>query len=352
VDDQRRWPLLISALLRAQNLSTADTAWAMSKIIAGEATSAQIAAFTIALRAKGETLDEIVGLVKVMLDHVIRLELPENLHRSAVDIIGSGGDGQRTVNVSTMAAIVVSAAGIPVIKAGNRATSSLCGAADVLEALGIPMDLAPSEVARCIMDAGIGFCFAPKFNPGMRHAAMTRREMGVPTVFNFIGPLVNPAQPTAALAGCSDLLLAPLVAEVFARRGHSVLVVRGEDGLDEFTTTSPTRIWAVRANTVTEVVIDAGILGIPRATLNELRGGDPSFNAAATHSVLAGKHGPIRDIVLLNAAAALAAREGWGDDLTGALKLGLERAAYAVDSGKAATTLSHWATAAVRGNMS
>ena len=350
----RTWPDLLAALLRAQELSTEDTTWAMGEIMAGQATPAQIAGFVTALRAKGETAGEIAGLVAAMLANATRVTLPDKIRASAVDVVGTGGDRAHTVNISTMAAVVVAGTGVPVVKHGNRAASSSCGAADLLEALGIPLDLGPDGVARCVTEAGIGFCFAARFHPGMRHAAVPRRELGVPTAFNFLGPLTNPAQPAAGAVGCAEQRMAPVLARVFADRGQSVLVVRGEDGLDEFTTLAPTRVWVVRGGAVTETVVDAAELGVPRATLADLRGGDAAFNAEVARRLLAGEPGPVRDAVLLNAAAALAAqagldgagRSGPGGDLAEALRAGLERAAAAVDSGAAAATLERWVAVA------
>jgi len=334
----RTWPYLISELLRGESLSEADTAWAMGEIMAGEATPAQIAGFVVALRAKGETASEVSGLAEVMLAHAARVQIDE----PAVDVVGTGGDRAHTVNISTMAAIVVAGAGVPVVKHGNRAASSRCGAADVLEALGVPLDLTPVGVAQCVTEAGIGFCFAPWHHPGMRHAGGARKELGVPTVFNFLGPLTNPAQPTAAAIGCAEARMAPVMAEVYARRGQSVLVMRGEDGLDEFTTTAPTRLWAASGGKVREEVVDAADLGLERAQPGDLRGGDPAFNADVARRLLAGEEGPVRSAVLINAAAALAAFEGLGGDLTDSLARGLKRAGEAVDSGAAAATLERW----------
>jgi anthranilate phosphoribosyltransferase len=266
---------------------------------------------------------------------------------SAVDIVGTGGDRSHTVNISTMAALVVAGAGVPVVKHGNRAASSSCGAADLLEYLGVPLELGPDEVATCVADAGIGFCFAARFHPSYRHTGAPRRELGVPTVFNFLGPLTNPAQPTAATVGCADKRMAPVLAEVFARRGDSVVLVRGEDGLDEFTTLAPTRVWAVSDGSVTEQVIDATDLGIPRASgLDALRGADAEYNGAVARRLLDGETGPVRDAVVLNAAAALAARSGFGTDLPGALAEGIKRAANSIDSGAAKSTLDTWVTRA------
>ena len=342
----RTWPQLLSALLRAENLSSEDTAWAMGEVMAGSATPTQTAAFAIALRAKGETPDEITGLAETMLANAARVELSDELRHSAVDVVGTGGDRAHTVNISTMAALVVAAAGVPVVKHGNRAASSACGAADLLEELGIPLDLGPAAVAHCLEEVGIGFCFAARFHPGMRHTSVPRREMGVPTVFNFLGPLTNPARPRAAAVGCADLRMAPVMAGVLARRGTSALVFRGEDGLDEFTTTAPTRVWVVHEGAVTERLVDALDLGVARSAPGDLRGADAAYNAGVARAFLAGERGPVRDAVLLNAGAALAAYEGLGGDVAAALAAGHERAAKAVDSGAAATLLERWVATA------
>src|SRR4051795_7555466 len=246
------WPSLISALLRGADLSAQDTAWAMGEIMAGDASGAQIAGFMVALRAKGETPAELAGLVDAMLGNATLVELPEVTRATAVDVVGTGGDRAHTVNISTMAAIIVAAAGVTVVKHGNRAASSACGTADLLEFFGIPLDLGPDGVARTVAEAGIGFCFAARYHPGMRHAAVPRRELGVPTFFNMLGPLTNPARPTAAAVGCFDLRMAPVMAAVFALRGDCALVVRGEDGLDELTTAAPTRAWIARDGKVEE----------------------------------------------------------------------------------------------------
>jgi anthranilate phosphoribosyltransferase len=353
---ERTWPQLLAAVLRGAELSTEDTAWAMGEIMSGTATPAQIAAFAVGLRAKGETPGEIAGLVEAMLATAVRVELPEEVRASAVDIVGTGGDRAHTVNISTMAAIVVAGTGVRVVKHGNRAASSSCGAADLLEALGIPLDLGPEAVTRCVTEAGIAFCFAPRFHAGLRHAAIPRREMGVPTAFNFLGPLTNPAQPRSAAVGCADERMAPVMAQVFASRGDSVLVLRGEDGLDELTTIAPTRVWSTAGGTVTETVVDAVDLGLPRAKRGDLRGADAAYNADVARRVLAGETGAVRDAVLVNAAAALAALslravpsardQGSGGELLPALRAGLAAAAQAVDSGAAAALLQRWTTVA------
>ncbi|HEX5596368.1 MAG TPA: anthranilate phosphoribosyltransferase [Micromonosporaceae bacterium] len=339
---ERTWPNLIAALLRAEELSTADTAWAMGEIMSGAATPTQIAGFATALRAKGETSAELAGLVEAMLSQAVPVGLPPALRQRAVDVVGTGGDRAHTVNISTMTAIVVAGSGVPVVKHGNRAASSSCGAADLLEFLGIPLDLGPQGVARCLNEAGIGFCFAARFHPGMRYAAAPRRELGVPTAFNFLGPLTNPARPRSAAVGCFDPRMAPVMASVFANRGDSVLVMRGEDGLDEFSTAAPTRLWLANDGRVTEAVVDAADLGIARSAPGDLRGGDAAFNAEAARRLLDGRPGPVRDAVLINAAAALAAHEGLQGDLIPKLRDGLHRAAVSIDSGAAGRVLDRW----------
>ncbi|HEY6594068.1 MAG TPA: anthranilate phosphoribosyltransferase, partial [Asanoa sp.] len=341
---ERTWPTLLTALLRREQLSTADTAWAMGEVMSGSATPSQVAGFVMALRAKGETSEELAGLVEAMLAAATPVTLPEDIRADTVDVVGTGGDRAHTVNISTMAAIVVAGTGIPVVKHGNRAASSLCGAADLLEHLGVPLDLGPAAVSRCVHEAGIGFCFAARFHPGMRHAAVTRRELGVPTAFNFLGPLTNPARPRAGAVGCFDARMAPVMAGVFAARGDSVLVVRGEDGLDELSTAAPTRVWSTAGGVVSETVVDSVDLGLPRSAPGDLRGGDVAFNADAARRMLGGEKGPVRDAVLLTAAAAIAAHGGETapDALPGARRAGLDRAAAAVDAGAAAAALDRW----------
>lgn len=339
---ERTWPHLIATLLQSQELSAEDTAWAMGEIMSGTATPAQIAGFAVALRAKGETTAELSGLVEAMLGHAVSVPLSDELRAEAVDVVGTGGDRARTVNISTMAAVVLAGAGVRVVKHGGRAASSACGSADLVEHFGVPLDLGPEGVLRCVREAGIGFCFAARFHPGMRHATASRREIGVPTAFNFLGPLTNPARPRSAAVGCFDLRMAPIMAQVFAQRGDSVLVMRGEDGLDEFSTAAPTRVWSVRDGVVRETVIDAADLGVPRSAPGDLRGGDAAFNAEVARRVFAGERGPVRDAVVLNAGAAIAAQQGIGDDLPAAIAAGMARAAEAIDSGAAARALDRW----------
>jgi anthranilate phosphoribosyltransferase len=332
------WPALLGQLIAGTDLDSQDTAWAMDQVMCGAATPAQMAAFVVALRAKRETPEEIAGLAAGMLSHARRVHFPERV----VDVVGTGGDQAHTVNISTMAALVTAAAGAPVIKHGNRAASSQCGAADVLEALGVAIDLGPDQVAQCVAEAGIGFCFAPLFHPAMRHAAAVRREIGISTAFNFLGPLTNPAQPEAALVGCADQRMAPVLAQVLADRGVSALVVRGDDGLDEITTTTTTSVWMVQAGVVHRDRLDPAAFGVPVSRRDDLRGGNAAANAVAVRRLLAGDPGPVRDAVLVNAAAALAAHRGLGGNLAENLSEMTQRAAQAVDSGAAAMLLKRW----------
>src|SRR3954469_8244951 len=327
------WPNLTSALLRGEELATHDTAWAMGEIMTGNATPAQIAGFAVALRAKGETPAELAGLGEAMLANATLVALPEETRTSAVDVVGTGGDRANTVNISTMAAIVTAAAGVTVVKHGNRSASSTTGTADLLEHFGIPLDLGPAGVAHTVAAAGIGFCFAARYHPGMRHAAVTRRELGVPTFFNVLGPLTNPARPTAAAVGCFDQRMAPVMAQVFALRGDSALVVRGEDGLDEFTTAAPTRIWMARDGAVEELMVGSAELGLPRSQPADLRGDNATFNADVARRLFAGEPGPVRDAVVLKAAAAIAAHDGFPGDFRDTLRAGMARVQATIDSG-------------------
>lgn len=332
------WSTLLGSLIEGTDLAEDDTAWAMDQIMSGSATPAQIAGFAVALRAKGETAVEIAGMASAMLEHARRVDL----RTPAVDIVGTGGDRSGSVNISTMAALVVAAAGAPVVKHGNRAASSKSGAADVLETLGVAIESTPEQVRECVEDIGIGFCFAPAFHPAYRHTGPPRRELGVPTTFNLLGPLTNPAQPKAGLVGCAYEDKTELLAEVFALRGASVLVARGDDGLDEITTTTTSTLRIVSNGTVRTQSFDPATVGIPRASAQDLRGGDAAVNAEVVRELLSGKTGPVRDAVLVNAAGALAAFEGFSDDLTADLSAGLDRAAEAVDSGAAADLLARW----------
>jgi anthranilate phosphoribosyltransferase len=335
----RTWPVLLTQLITGTDLDADDTAWAMDQVMTGAATPAQVAAFVVALRGKGETSAEITGLAASMLSHARRVHVPQR----AIDVVGTGGDQAHTVNISTMTALVTAAAGVTVVKHGNRAASSRCGTADVLEKLGVAIDLGPEQVAQCVAELGIGFCFAPLFHPAMRHAAGVRREIGIPTAFNFLGPLTNPAQPDAGLVGCADLRMAPVMAQVLADRGVSALVVRGDDGLDEITTTTTTSVWVAEAGTVRRDQLDPAELDVPVARREDLRGGDAAANAEVVRRLLAGDPGPVRDAVVLNSAAALATHRGLTSDLAGDIMATVRSAAEAIDSGAAAVLLERWA---------
>jgi anthranilate phosphoribosyltransferase len=333
------WPELLSALVRGEDQTAEATAWAMGQILSGEATPAQLTAFVIALRSKGETVEELTGLADMMIEFATPIEIGG----PAVDVVGSGGDRSNTVNISTMAAIVAAAAGAKVVKHGNRAASSACGAADVLEALGVVLDLTPEAQQQVVDQVGIGFLFAPQYHPALRHAAAPRRELGIPTTFNFLGPLANPAQPISQAVGVADPGMAELMAGVFASRGNYGLVVHGGDGLDELTTTTSSTVWVYADRDVQRMELDPTTLGVPRASLTELVGGDAPANAEVVRGVVAGKPGPIRDVVVLNAAAALVA---YGKPATGRLEADfadeLERAREAIDSGAAQNKLHDW----------
>ena len=332
------WPALLNRLVGGTHLTAGDTSWAMNEIMSGTATPSQISAFVVALRAKGETAAEVAGMADAMLSHARRV----TLDLAAADVVGTGGDQASTVNISTMSALVTAAAGVPVIKHGNRAASSPCGAADVLEALGVAIELSPDAVAECVRTLGIGFCFAPAFHPALRHAGPTRREIGIPTTFNILGPLANPAQPTSALVGCANERLAPIMAEVFATRGFTALVVRGDDGLDEITTTTTTTAWVVSDGKVRVDKINPATLSVAPSGAHDLTGGDADKNATVVRSLVSGQAGPVRDMVLLNAAGAIAAFRGLSDDLHADLGAAMESAREAVDSGRAADLLEKW----------
>ncbi|XVV08202.1 anthranilate phosphoribosyltransferase [Actinoplanes sp. CA-131856] len=337
--EPRSWTVVLSRLLGHGHLTSAQTAWVMEQIISGAATPAQTAGFLAALRAKGETPAEVAGLVTALRANTTAVAVAG----TTVDIAGTGGDGTDAVNVSTMAAVVAAATGVTVVKHGGRsASSSTAGAADLVEHLGIPLDLTPHQAARIAAEAGITFLFAPKFNTGLRHASPVRRELGVPTVFNLLGPLINPSDPRSQVVGVADERMAPVVAGVLAARGRSALVVRGDDGLDKLTTSAPSRVWTVRGGTVTATGLDARDLGLPRARPEALRGGGAAGNANVLRAVVGGEHGPVRDVVVLNAAAALVASAGQDAPLLDQFVTAVARCADAIDTGAAHATLTRW----------
>src|SRR6516225_5819712 len=331
--DTPTWSALIGALVKGETMG-------------GAATPAQIAGFGVALRMKGETVAEVSGLAQAMLDRATPLAIPGPL----TDLVGTGGDRAHTVNISTMGAIVAAAAGARVAKHGNRAATSKCGAADVLEALGVVIDLPPQASARLVEEVGIAFLFAPLYHPALRHAAVARRELGVPTVFNFLGPVANPARPGVQAVGVSDPRMGAIIAGVLAGRGCSALVFHGDDGLDELTTADTSTVWVVHDGSVSRTVLDPAALGLPASKPGDLRGGDPAHNAEVVRSVLAGETGPVRDTVVLNAGAALAAADGvpGAEGLEQALANGCARASAALDSGAARALLERWVTTSQR----
>jgi anthranilate phosphoribosyltransferase len=346
MDSRTTWPALIGALIRGEHLTADETAWAMNEIMDGAATPAQIAGFGVALRIKGETASEVTGLAQAMLDHAMPISIPGR----TVDLVGTGADGARTVNISTMGTIAAAAAGARMVKHGNRAASSASGTADVLEALGVVIDLPAPATEQLVAEVGAGFLFAPLYHPALRHVIVPRRELGVPTVFNILGPVANPARPAAQALGVADPRVGPILAGVLASRGCTALVFHGEDGLDELTTTGPSTVWIVHDGTVSQVSFDPADLGIPRSAPADLRGGDPAHNAGVVRAFLSGSPGPVREISLLNAGAALAAEAGVAapDGLLTALADGYRKAAAAVDSGAAADLLDRWISASKR----
>lgn len=350
MSDETTWPDLLNTLLDGGDLTISEASWAMRQIMAGEATDAQLAGFLIALRAKGETVDEIVGF----RDAVLESALPLRADSMALDIVGTGGDRFGTVNISTMASIVCAAAGATVIKHGNRAASSASGASDVLSALGIDLQLDPDKVAAVLQETGITFAYAALFHPGFKHAGPIRSQLGVSTVFNFLGPLCNPVRPEASAVGVANLETVPLFVGVFRNRGATALVFRGDDGLDELTTTGHSHIWEVSRGDVHEHDLDPLDLGIPRARTSDLVGGDGEHNAAIAREMLAGKSGPVRDIVLLNAAAGLIAFDLAKDStqtlvpIVDRFKHKLVIATDAIDSGAAMAKLDQWVAASRR----
>lgn len=323
----------------------------MQQVMAGEATSAQLAGMLVALRIKGETVDEIVGFRDAVLANALTLPVTADV----LDIVGTGGDPYGAVlNISSVASIVAAAAGVPVVKHGNRGASSASGASDVLAALGLNLDLTPERVAAVLDETGITFAFAALFHPGFRHAGPTRKELGISTLFNILGPLCNPARPNASAVGVASLERVPLVVGVFQTRGATALVYRGDDGIDKLTTTGHSHIWEVSRGFVTEHDIDPADLGIARADIQSLLGADPAHNAGVARAVLAGEQGPVRDIVLLNAAGGLAAWELSRDPellqepIVDRLAEQLARAASVIDSGAAAAKLDQWVAATNR----
>jgi anthranilate phosphoribosyltransferase len=328
------WAVVLGRLLEGDDLDAATARVTMAEILDGAASPAQIAAFVVALRMKGETVTELTGMVDAMLDASTRVEL--EVEEPVIDLVGTGGDRAHTINVSTLSALVVAGAGGKVCKHGNRAASSACGAADLLEALGVAIELGPAGVATCVAEAGIGFCFAPRYHPAMRHAGPSRRDLGIPTAFNILGPLSNPARVRRSLIGVADLRMAERMAGVLQATGaERALIVHGGDGLDELTTTGPSTVVELRDGDVSTWEVDPQDLGLRRVDREDLVGGDATVNADLARRVLAGEHGPHRDIVSLNAGAGLMVA-GVAPDLAA----GIDAAREALDSGAAVAALA------------
>jgi anthranilate phosphoribosyltransferase len=337
---QSQWDSHIAQLVLGIDLETEDVQWCMNEILTGKADLETIKIFLLALKSKGETSDEVGALVTQMYQH----SAPISIKERAVDTVGTGGDGANTINISTTSAIIAAAAGVKVVKHGNRAASSKSGAADLLEALGVNINLDGAGVEKTFTELGIGFCFAPVFHPAMRFAAPARKELGIATVFNLLGPLANPARPRAAAIGVASERMHSVMAQVLADRGVDGFVFRGDDGLDEITLATTTSVISIGNREISSDLIDPLDFGISRAPIEALVGGDSTENARITTSILAGEKGAPRDAVVLNAAAAIAAYEADFDlNLHDRIALGVSRAIDAIDSGAATRLVSKWA---------
>ncbi|WP_062385802.1 anthranilate phosphoribosyltransferase [Demequina iriomotensis] len=337
---------LLARLVEHEDLTAEETSAVMDSVLTDSASPVAMGAFLAALRVKRETPAEVAGLAEAMLRHAVRFEVPGR----TVDIVGTGGDGAHTVNISTMASIVIAGAGPTVVKHGNRAATSKSGSADVLGALGVRLDLPVERVKELATEVGITFCFAQVFHPSMRFAMPIRKELGVPTTFNILGPLTNPAQPQATAIGSSSLRVSPVLAGVIAAQGREALVFHGDDGLDELAPTGAATVWEVRGGGVTELRLDpVADLGLPRIVLEDLRGGEAEENAVVVRRLLGGATGAVRDTVLLNAAAGLVADATLPGTSSGTLverfEAALGHAARSVDSGAAADMLDRWVAA-------
>lgn len=335
IDGAGSWAQVLTRLLARQNLSSGEAKAATEAILLGEASAAQITAFIVALRAKGETAIELEGMLSAVRAAATKVLLPPEIATRCIDIVGTGGDKSHSVNISTMASLVVAGAGVPVCKHGNRASSSKCGTADVLEALGVVIELDGAAVAKCVAEAGMGFCFAPSFHPAFKHAGPSRREIGVPTAFNLLGPMANPAAIESMLVGVGDPSAAPLMAQVLASRGvKRAWVVHGHGGLDELSLSGPATVTQLREGVVSSLEIDALDFGLPRADVVAVKGGDPQHNANVVLEVLAGQRGAIRDIVVLNAAGGLVVAGAASN-----MQEAVSKAAASIDSGSAQKVL-------------
>jgi anthranilate phosphoribosyltransferase len=345
MSNSNTWPQLTETLTNGLDLNSITAQWAMNEILQGNADIAQIKDFLLALKAKGETAEEVNAFVNVMYQHSAPIEITER----AVDTVGTGGDGFNTINISTSAAIVAAAAGAKVVKHGNRAASSKSGSADLLEALGVNIDLVGDGVETVFREVGIGFCFAPKFHPAMRFAAPARKDLGVPTIFNILGPLANPAKPKAAAIGVANDRMHLLMAQVLAAKGVDGFVFRGDDGLDEISLATSSSVLTIGNGEISSDLIDPLDLGISKAPITELVGGDAEFNAGVTRAIFNGERGAPRDAVALNAAAAIAAYKGeFAKSLVERMRDGYADAIKAIDSGAATALLANWVTVSQR----
>ena len=346
MNSELTWVTILTALLSKKDLTRGEAKWAMSQIMSGDATEAQMGAFLLALRSKGEHIDELSGFVDVMLDNALKLPISND----AIDIVGTGGDQLGTVNISSMAAILTAACGYPVLKHGSRSASGKTGSSEMLEELGIRLDLTPDQLAKVFGKTQITFFFAPMFHPSLKNVGPTRKSLGVPTTFNFLGPLANPAQPVATALGVANEAMAPLLAAELASRGRTGLVFRGSDGLDELTTTGPSKIWVVFRGSVHEFDFNPLEIGIPKAQISQLIGGDAKHNAQVARDVLGnvGESEAIRDIVALNAAAGILAYDLTkidsleGFDLNSELSKHFQEAIAAINDGRAIAKLNEW----------
>jgi anthranilate phosphoribosyltransferase len=334
-----QWDLAFSLLDSGLDLEAETVQWCMNEILNGSADIETLKRFLLALKNKGETSDEVGALVAQMYQHCAPISISER----AVDTVGTGGDGAHTINISTTAAIIAAAAGAKVVKHGNRAASSKSGAADLLENLGVNISLDGKGVEETFHQLGIGFCFAPVFHPAMRFAAPARKELGVPTVFNILGPLANPAQPKAAAIGVANDRMHLVMAQVLANKGVDGFVFRGDDGLDEITLATTTSVLTIGQGEISSDLLDPLDFGIARAPIAALAGGDGAENARITTAIFAGEKGAPRDAVVLNAAAAIAAYDGKFElKLHDRIALGVDRAVDAIDSGAAAELVVKW----------
>jgi anthranilate phosphoribosyltransferase len=350
MNDALSWPKLLEELAQNQDLKKSEAVWAMSEIMGGKASEEDMAAFLVALRTKGETLDEISGFVDVMLANALQIPVSND----AIDIVGTGGDQLGTVNISTMAAILAASCGYPVLKHGSRSASGKTGSSEMLEALGVRLDLTPDQLAQVFAEANLTFFFAPMFHPSLKHVGPTRKKLGIPTTFNFLGPLANPAQPVATALGVANPVMAPLLASEMAQRGRTALVFRGSDGLDELTTTGPSKIWVVFGGKVTETEFNPADLGLKTAQIEQLIGGDAAENADTARAIFGqstgfqGDRQAIQDIVALNAAAGMTAYQLSqmssidGFDLMNSMKKNLAEAKEAIHDGRALAKLNQW----------